>query len=71
VTFTSASTARNLWELLTAEQRRVIAGVKRASIGPITTAALAKLGQGEWAATAKAGQHDIGGLVEAIRTSGQ
>jgi uroporphyrinogen III methyltransferase / synthase len=67
VTFTSASTATNLWELLTAEQRQVLAKIKHASIGPITTAALAKLGNGEWAATVEAGQHDIAGLVKAIR----
>jgi uroporphyrinogen III methyltransferase / synthase len=70
VTFTSASTARNLWELLTAEQRQVIARAKRASIGPITTAALAKLGHGQWAATVEAGEHDIGGLLRAIRGEG-
>jgi uroporphyrinogen III methyltransferase/synthase len=72
VTFTSGSTATNLWDLLTEEQRQVIARVKRASIGPITSAALAKLGHGEWAPTVEATQHDIGGLVEAIRgASGQ
>jgi uroporphyrinogen III methyltransferase / synthase len=67
VTFTSASTANNLWELLTEEQRKVVAGVKRASIGPITTKALGGLGRGEWGATVEAREHDIGGLVEAIR----
>ena len=66
VTFTSASTAANFWNLLTPAQRQVVAGMKRASIGPITTAAMAKLGQGEWAATLEAPQHDIPGLVAAI-----
>jgi uroporphyrinogen III methyltransferase/synthase len=69
ITFTSASTATNLWEMLTPEQRKVVAGMKRASIGPITTAALAKLGQGEWKPTIEAQQHDISGLVSAIKNA--
>jgi uroporphyrinogen III methyltransferase/synthase len=64
VTFTSASTATNLWDLLTPDQRRTIAGMKRASIGPITTAALAKLDG--WTPTVEAAEHDIPGLVAAI-----
>ncbi len=66
VTFTSASTAKNLWELLSVEQRAKVAGMKRVSIGPVTSAALAGLGSGEWKATIEAGRHDIAGVVEAI-----
>ena len=66
VTFTSASTARNLWELLTPGQREKVAGMRRVSIGPVTSAALASLGKGEWTATMEAGEHDIEGVVGAI-----
>jgi uroporphyrinogen III methyltransferase/synthase len=71
VSFTSASTAANLWNLLTPGQRRHIAATKRASIGPITTAALAQLGQGEWTPPVEASQHDIPGLVAAICRHGK
>jgi uroporphyrinogen III methyltransferase/synthase len=70
VTFTSASTANNLWELLTEEERGVVAKMRRASIGPVTSAALGKLGSGAWAPTVEAKQHDIKGLVEAILQAG-
>jgi uroporphyrinogen III methyltransferase/synthase len=66
VTFTSASTAVNLWEMLDAGQRAKVAGMKRASIGPITSAAMRKLGNGEWMPTVEATEHDIAGVVRAI-----
>jgi uroporphyrinogen III methyltransferase/synthase len=69
VTFTSASTAKNLWDLLTPEERARVATMRRASIGPVTTAALEKLGAGEWRPTIEAQTHDIPGLVDAIRTA--
>jgi uroporphyrinogen III methyltransferase/synthase len=67
ITFTSASTATNLWEMLAPDQRQKVASIKRASIGPITSAAMTKLGNGEWTPTIEAAQHDIAGLVAAIR----
>ncbi len=73
VTFTSASTANNLWELLSAEHRQIVAQMQRASIGPVTSAALEKLGESQWKPTVEAAQHDIAGLVQAIldhRTKG-
>ncbi|MEI8198384.1 MAG: uroporphyrinogen-III synthase, partial [Phycisphaerae bacterium] len=63
VTFTSASTATNLHALLSDELRAKIAGAKRLSIGPQTTAALTKLG---WAPTLEASQHDIPGMIAAL-----
>jgi uroporphyrinogen III methyltransferase/synthase len=68
VTFTSASTAKNLWELLTPERRATVGGMNRASIGPVTSAALAELGSGEWRATIEASRHDIAGVVEVLRS---
>ena len=63
VTFTSGSTATNLWELLSAEQRAKVDAMKRVSIGPVTTTAMAKLG---WTPTVEAKRADIAGVVEAI-----
>ena len=63
ITFTSASTATNLHALLTAELRAKVAGFKRLSIGPQTTAALTRLG---WAPTIEAPQHDIPGMIAAL-----
>jgi len=63
LTFTSASTAENLHALLSDAQREKVKAAKRLSIGPITSAALAKLG---WPATVEAEQHDIGGMVAAL-----
>jgi len=63
VTFTSGSTAANLWELLTPEQRKKIADVKRASIGPMTSEAMAKLG---WTPTVEAKHANIKSMVDAI-----
>jgi uroporphyrinogen III methyltransferase / synthase len=67
VTFTSASTAKNLWDLLTPERRAKVNKMKRVSIGPVTSAALVELGDGSWKATVEATQHDIAGVVEAMR----
>jgi len=66
ITFTSASTAENLWDMLTPAQRTRVAQMKRASIGPITSAALQSLGTGEWKPTLEAAVHTIEGLVRAI-----
>jgi uroporphyrinogen III methyltransferase/synthase len=65
VTFTSASTATNLWELLTPERRAKVGGMKRVSIGPVTSAALN--GLASWEPTIEAKRHDIAGVVEALR----
>jgi len=62
VTFTSSSTAANLVELLGPE-RDLLNNIKRASIGPITSATLNQL---NLPPTIEAQQHDIPGLVEAI-----
>ncbi len=71
VTFTSASTAKNLWELLSASQREKIGRVKRVSIGPITSAALKELKEGEvnWEPAVEAGEHHIQGVVDAMVAS--
>lgn len=65
VTFTSASTARNLGELLGGELH-LLGRCKLASIGPITSEALRDLG---FAPAAEAKTSDIPGLVEAIVSS--
>jgi uroporphyrinogen-III synthase len=64
VTFTSASTAMNLHALLSEELRGKVAGMKKLSIGPITSAALEKLG---WKPEREAQRHDIAGMVEALQ----
>ncbi len=66
VTFTSASTATNLWDLLTVKQRAQIGTMKRASMGPMTTAAMKGVGTGEWKPTVEAHEQTIAGLVDAI-----
>ncbi|MGN6367754.1 MAG: uroporphyrinogen-III C-methyltransferase [Phycisphaerae bacterium] len=66
VTFTSASTATNLWELLTPGQRAKVGGMKRVSMGPLTTAAMKTVGSGEWAPTVEAREQTIAGVVEAM-----
>jgi hypothetical protein len=43
--------------------------MQRVSIGPITSATMAKLGKGEWKPTLEAVKHDIPGLVEALSGS--
>ena len=67
VTFTSASTANNLYALLPEELRGKVAGMKKLSIGPITTAALEKLG---WKVEREAKRHDIAGMAEALAGAG-
>lgn len=64
VTFTSSSTARNFVTLLGETYRDKLAGVKLASIGPITTQTMNQLGLEP---TVQADQFDIDGLVKAIR----
>lgn len=66
VTFTSASTAANLHALLSDELRAKVAGAKRLSIGPQTTATLTKLG---WAPTIETPRHDIPGMIAALTTA--
>ena len=63
ITFTSSSTARNLISLLGPDYRQQLSGVKLASIGPITTAALVEAGLNP---TVQADSFDIQGLVRAI-----
>jgi uroporphyrinogen III methyltransferase/synthase len=63
VTFTSSSTAKNFIQLLGADYRRKLQGVKLASIGPVTTATLQELGL---TPTAQADTFNIDGLVSAI-----
>jgi len=66
ITFTSASTANNLWELLPPEHRQFVARMRRASIGPITSEAMRKLGTGSWAPNVEAATHTIDGLIQAL-----
>jgi uroporphyrinogen III methyltransferase/synthase len=63
VTFTSSSTARNFTALLGADYREKLKGIRLASIGPVTTAAIHELGL-EPAAVAE--RSDVDGLVQAI-----
>lgn len=62
VTFTSASTARNLGELL-GEERSLLERLGVASIGPITTAAVRELGL---EVTVEASESNVAGLVDAV-----
>jgi uroporphyrinogen III methyltransferase / synthase len=63
ITFTSGSTAKNLYALLPDVLREMVKKCRRISIGPITTQALAELG---WPPTVEAQRHDISGMVEAL-----
>jgi uroporphyrinogen III methyltransferase/synthase len=63
ITFTSSSTARHFAELLGADYAAKLAGVKFASIGPITTQTLRAL---ELEPSAAAEQFNISGLIDAI-----
>ncbi len=67
VTFTSASTARNLVELL-GEERSLLEGVKIASIGPITSEAVAGLGL---PVAVEAPTADVRALAEAVAAYGE
>ena len=62
LTFTSSSTVRNLVGLLGAD-RGVLAGIKTASIGPVTSGALGEAGLD---VTVEAGRSSVAGLVEAM-----
>jgi uroporphyrinogen-III synthase len=64
ITFTSASTARNLADLLEVAGLRVPGGVVLASIGPITSAAMVEAGFG---VSVEARDSTVAGLVEALR----
>jgi uroporphyrinogen-III synthase len=63
VTFTSASTAHNLAELLRIADRTLPPAIVRASIGPITSHALDSLG---WPPTVEAKESTIPSLVQAL-----
>ncbi len=63
ITFTSSSTARNLVTLLGPRNRKKLAGVKLASIGPVTSATLRELGL---RAHIEAKEYTIPGLVKAM-----
>jgi uroporphyrinogen-III synthase len=63
ITFTSASTARNLVALLEVAGLRLPSGIVLASIGPITSQALRELG---YEATVESGVPSIPGLIEAL-----
>jgi uroporphyrinogen III methyltransferase/synthase len=63
VTFTSSSTASNFVALLGPNHAQQLAGVKIASIGPITTATLKELGL---TPTVQAESFNVDGLVDAI-----
>ncbi len=66
VVFTSPSSAVNLSAMLSAAGRSLPAGVRLASIGPVTSDAVRRLGLGE---PVEASPHDAGGLVAAIRSA--
>ena len=68
ITFTSSSTAKNFTTLLGPGYKSRLAGVKLASIGPITTTTLKDLGL---TPTIEATTHTIDGLVEAILSATQ
>jgi uroporphyrinogen III methyltransferase/synthase len=64
LTFTSSSTVRNFMDLLGAERRGLLDGLKVASIGPITSQAVREVGL---AVTIEAADHDVEGLVAALQ----
>jgi uroporphyrinogen III methyltransferase/synthase len=65
ITFASSSTARNFIALLGEARRPLLAKLKIASIGPITSATLRQLGL---APTIESPVHDLDGLVMAIQS---
>lgn len=67
VTFTSSSTARNFVALLGGDYPQQLAGVKLASIGPVTTATLKELGLSP---AVEAEISNIDGLVEKLGKAG-
>jgi uroporphyrinogen III methyltransferase/synthase len=64
VTFTSASTARNLFNLLPPELRQKVCDMPKLSIGPVTSQALGPLGWGLH--LTEAAEHDIPGMIRAL-----
>lgn len=66
VTFTSASTAENFYALLPESLRENFSAMRKASIGPVTSAALRNRG---YSPTVEANPHTIQGLVAAIRNT--
>jgi uroporphyrinogen-III synthase len=66
ITFTSASTARNLVALLAAANLTLPGDIKLASIGPITTQALDDL---NLKATIEAAEPTIPALISALQTA--
>lgn len=65
ITFTSASTARNLDDLLKAAEVVLPEGIPLASIGPVTSLALRDLG---YEPTIEAAESSLAGLTQAIQT---
>jgi uroporphyrinogen III methyltransferase/synthase len=65
ITFASSSSARNLAELL-GPHRELLKNVRLASIGPITSKTIGELGL---TPTVQAAEHDIPGLVAAIKNA--
>ena len=63
VTFTSSSTATNFVALLGSDYKEKLAGMKLASIGPITTKTMKELGLPP---TVEASESNLAGLVEAM-----
>ncbi|MGH9578836.1 MAG: uroporphyrinogen-III synthase, partial [Terriglobales bacterium] len=66
ITFTSSSTARNFIAMLGCDGREQLAGVKLASIGPVTSATLGELGL---RAHIEATTYTVAGLAQAIAKS--
>jgi uroporphyrinogen-III synthase len=64
VTFTSSSTATNFLALLGADARRLLQGVRLASIGPVTSGTLKDAG---FPPDIEAREFTMGGLVDAIK----
>jgi uroporphyrinogen III methyltransferase/synthase len=64
ITFTSSSTAKNFVTLLGPDYKEKLAGVKLASIGPITTQTLNELGLPP---TVQADTFNLDGLIAAIQ----
>ncbi len=63
ILFTSASTARNLADLMERAKLTLPAGIVLASIGPVTSGAMRELG---WAPTAEAEQATLSSLVTCL-----
>lgn len=66
ITFTSSSTARNFLQLLKGVSRRKLAGVRMASIGPVTSDTLREL---KLRADIQAREYTMQGLINALVTS--